>query len=177
MLYKEYWDNCLSVAEIKEKYNYNGSTEKLVQTIKRLGINLRNYSDCAKNALLNNRVKIVPFESQQFKTGIHTSWNDKHFFLRSSYEFDFAEQLDKQQIDYEVEWCRIKYWDSVSNTYRVAIPDFYVPSTNTIYEIKSRGSFIKQNMIDKFNEYQKLGFNTILVYEKKEYTFEEMQNY
>lgn len=41
---------------------------------------------------------------------------------------------------------------------RVAIPDFYLPETNEIIEIKSSWTFDKQNMKDKFIAYKKLGY-------------------
>lgn len=177
LLYKEYWDNCLSVAEIKEKYQYPYIANRLYMVMKRMNIQIRDLSEAIKNTIYQGITNIPqPTKNYRYKHGIHISWNNKQFFLRSSYEFEFAKQLDEKQIEYEVEWCRIKYWDSELNTYRIAIPDFYIPSTNTIYEIKSSWTFIKQNMLDKFKEYKKLGFNVVLVYEKKEYSFEEMIN-
>jgi len=51
------------------------------------------------------------------------------------------------------------------NKQRVAIPDFYLPETNTIVEVKSKWTFDKQNMIDRRNAYLKLGYNFKLLYE------------
>ena len=58
-------------------------------------------------------------------------------YLRSSYEFDYAKILDSQKIEYEVETIRLEYYDSQRKTNRIAVPDFYIPSINTIVEIKS----------------------------------------
>ena len=88
--------------------------------------------------------------------------------MRSSYELDYAKQLDEQQIDYEVEFKHIKYWDSQKEEYRCAIPDFYLPETNTIVEIKSDYTLDIQNMKDKFKAYKELGYNTKLICEHKE---------
>ena len=41
---------------------------------------------------------------------------------------------------------------------RVAVPDFYLPETNEIIEIKSSWTFDKQNMKDKFIAYKNLGY-------------------
>ena len=43
-------------------------------------------------------------------------------------------------------------------------------------KIKSRITFNKQNMIDKFNEYIKMGFIPILNYENTMFTYDEMLN-
>ena len=74
-------------------------------------------------------------------------------------------------IFYEVEALKISYFDSSSNKIRIAIPDFYIPSTNTIYEIKSSYTFDEQNMKDKFKEYRKLGYTAILNLEHKNIEF------
>lgn len=38
---------------------------------------------------------------------------------------------------FEYETLKIKYYDSSKHKFRCAIPDFYLPKTNTIVEIKS----------------------------------------
>lgn len=63
---------------------------------------------------------------------------------------------------------RIQYFDTQKNKQRIAIPDFYLPETNTIVEIKSSWTLDIQNMKDKFIAYKKLGYNTKLIYEHKE---------
>ena len=97
--------------------------------------------------------------SYKYKTGWHTTWDGKEVYLRSSYEFNFAEQLDSQCIKYDVEALKIKYYDTQKAQYRCAIPDFYIYDTNTIVEIKSSWTLDKQNMIDKFIAYKQLGYN------------------
>ena len=71
-------------------------------------------------------------------------------------------------IDYEIESIRVEYWDSQKNSYRVAIPDFYIPSENLIIEIKSEWTYDKINMIDKKREYDKHGFRFKLILEHNE---------
>ena len=52
---------------------------------------------------------------------------------------------------------------------RVAIPDFYLPETNTIVEIKSNYFYDEQNMLDKHKEYKRHGYNFKLILEREEY--------
>ena len=103
-----------------------------------------------------------------YKDCWHITWNNKEVYLRSSYELDYAKELDKQQIDYEVEFKYIKYWDSQKQEYRCAIPDFYIPKDNMIVEIKSSYTLNKQNMKDKMKAYKELGYNFKLICDHKE---------
>jgi hypothetical protein len=107
---------------------------------------------------------------------LHTTWDDNEVFLRSSYEFEYAEILDKQKIHYEVESLRIKYFDTLDNCVRIAIPDFYIPSTNTIVEIKSEYTTNSINMRDKFKAYNELGYNAKLILEHKEVDIENIKD-
>ena len=103
----------------------------------------------------------------KFNSQWHKSWSGKDVYLRSSYELDYAKYLDKQKINYDVECLRILYYDNSSNNYRIAIPDFYLPDSNTIVEIKSQYWLNESNMKDKSVEYKKLGFNFQLIVEGK----------
>ena len=75
--------------------------------------------------------------------------------------------LDKQHIDYEVESLRIEYYDNTKKCYRIAIPDSYIPSTNTIVEIKSNYTLDIENMKDKKKSYEQLGYNFKLIVDNK----------
>jgi hypothetical protein len=88
--------------------------------------------------------------------------------LRSSYESDYASYLDKNKIVYEVESLRINYYDSQERKERIAIPDFYLPESNTIVEIKSSWTLDVINMIDKVKAYKENGYNFKLILEHKE---------
>lgn len=117
--------------------------------------------------------KNKPFESNNYhyKHGFHITWFGTIVFYRSSYELDYCNQLDNQKIKYDMESMRIKYWDSVQQKERVAIPDFYLPESNTIIEIKSVFTYNKQNMIDRSIQYQNLGYKFKLILEHQEYDF------
>lgn len=178
LLYKEYYDNLLSPKDIAKKYNYNKNFENILHILKSFGFETRNSSTSAINACLNGKLntKIKHVSDYQFKHGWHITWDGKKIYYRSSYELDYAKKLDNKKISYEVEYFRIKYWDTIKNRYRVAIPDFFIISENKIVEIKSKITFIKQNVIDKFTEYIKFGITPILLLENKEYSFEELKD-
>ena len=48
----------------------------------------------------------------RFKDEFHITWDNREVYLRSSYETDFANELDSKQIYYEVESLKIKYFDT-----------------------------------------------------------------
>lgn len=171
LLLKEYYDNNLSPNDIAIKYSYNKKSENILHVLKSFNIKTRNLSESESNARLQGKCNalITKVNKYQFKHGWHTTWNNKKIYYRSSYELNFAKKLDRQSINYECEFFRIKYWDSQKNKYRVAVPDFYIPLENKVYEIKSKVTFDKINMIDKFNEYNKIGLIPILILENIEY--------
>lgn len=109
------------------------------------------------------RLGIPP--NYMFKDGYHITWDNRQVYLRSSYEFDFAKMMDEKKILYEVEKFRIVYFDTQQQKERIAIPDFYLPETNTIIEVKSSWTFDKQNMTDKRAAYRALGYDFRLWYE------------
>ena len=91
-------------------------------------------------------------------------------FYRSSYELKYFQKLDQQKIPYKVEAFRIKYWDSQLSKFRIAVPDIYLPENHKIIEIKSIFTYDKQNMVDRSNEYLKLGYDFALILDQKEFT-------
>ena len=137
-----------------------GSAKHGNTIFKTLNISGRNLSEAVSNAFLQGKMK--PHE------GWYKTWNKKEVYLRSSYEVEYAKKLDKQKINYEVENLHIKYLNTQDNKYHCAIPDFYIPSTNTIVEIKSFWTLDIQNMKDKFMAYKELGYKCKLILEHKE---------
>lgn len=168
VLIEDYWDNEMSRCDIMEKYNINKKSNGSVgHILKILGIDTRSIGEsihiCWKNGKASND-NIY----NQYKCGWHRTWNDRDVFYRSSYELDYAKQLDEQQIDYDMENLRILYWDSREHRQGVAIPDFYLPESNTIVEIKSDYTYDEQNMRDKIKSYKEHGYQYKLILEKKE---------
>ena len=168
VLYREYWVNNLSLAELCEKYG-NINYTSFMNIMDCLGIKRRSLSESIRNAHLTGRLVIHDTSKSIFNnSGHHISWEGIDVFLRSSYEFDYANYLDDNKIRYSVESIRIMYHDSILSLDRVAVPDFYLPDTNEIIEIKSDYTLNIQEMLDKFDAYKKLGYNPRLILEHEE---------
>ena len=166
ILYNLYWIEHKSSTEICKIYNYPNVGNLTAKVFSYLNIPSKSCHEANKENILEGRNKHS--SCPRYKQQWYTTWNNKEVYLHSSYELDYAKELDKQKIDYEVEFLRIKYFDSQKQEYRCAIPDFYIPSTNTIIEVKSSWTFNKQNMKDKMKVYLDLGYNFKLIYEHKE---------
>lgn len=135
---------------------------------------VRTKSDGRKNALLQGRSKICV--SPQYESGQHISWDGKTYNYRSSWEREYMETLDVQKIRYEYEPFGIQYWDSEKSKARVAFPDFYLPETRELVEIKSSWTIQGklQELKDKFKRYKELGFIPVLLLDKKEQDIEKI---
>lgn len=166
ILYNLYWNEHKSSSEICKIYNYPNIGNLTAKLFTYLNIPSKTSKQATKENYLEGRIKVI--SCPNYKQQWHTTWNGKEVYLHSSYELDYAKELDEQQIDYEVEYFRIKYWDSQRKDYRCAIPDFYIHSTNTIIEIKSEYTLDKQNMKDKMKAYLDLGYNFKLICDHKE---------
>lgn len=152
-----------------ELFSYTSGSANFMKIIKSLNIESKSHNEAVANAWMLGRIQPVNFEGNyQYECGWHTTWDNKEVYLRSSYELEYAQELDSKQTKYDVESLRIKYFDTKENIYRCAIPDFYLPDTNTIVEIKSTWTYDEQNMKDKFKAYKELGYNTKLILDKKE---------
>ena len=163
LLYDLYWNKGYSSEDLGKLFKYKNTNHIVQDIFVYMNIPKRNLSEANKNAILNPNKFINKLQNNNYKCQWHTTWNNKEVYLRSSYELDYAKELDIQKIDYEVEFKRIKYWDSQRNEYRCAIPDFYIPSQNLIIEIKSSWTLDKQNMKDKIKAYKDLGYNFKLI--------------
>lgn len=169
-LYNLYWKQNMSGLQIAELYNYKNGHNLTQKIFKYLNIPTRaKSSEFTKNAVFTGRLDHSKVLCDNiYKSTWYNTWDNKNVYLRSSYEIDYAKELDKQHILYEVEYLRIRYFDTIKEIYRIAIPDFYLIDTNTIVEVKSNYTLDIQNMKDKFNEYKKLGYNVKLILEHKE---------
>ena len=169
-LYDLYWNKKMSGLQIAEMYGYKNGHNLTQKIFKYLNIPTRSEPEMfTQNAVLTGRLDHSNiFNKSIYKAGWYKTWDNKNVYLRSSYEQDYAKKLDEQKILYEVENLHIKYFDSIKKIYRIAIPDFYLPSTNTIIEIKSNYTLNLQEIKDKFYEYKKLGYNIKLILEHKE---------
>lgn len=164
LLKKEYFENNLTLGEIRDKYKIQYNT--VFFYFRKNGIRLRNFGEAGSLAYLLG--KISPQSNGCFKREWHETWDGKTVYLRSSYESNYAKELDDYKIKYEIETIRINYFDTIKQKNRTAIIDFYLPDLNMLVEIKSNWTLELQNMKDKFKEYKKLGYKTKLIVDGKE---------
>lgn len=172
-LEKDY-KNHINSDELSEKYKYTSGLANFHKVLKSLGIKTRSIREANKESQFFHPYSATYSCNPKFVEGWHKSWDGNDFYLRSSYEFDFAKELDEKKIPYKVEEFRIRYFDTNKKEYRCAIPDFYLPITNEIVEIKSDWTLDLQNMKDKFKEYKRLGYKPKLILEHKETDIETL---
>ena len=134
---------------------------------KKHGTSLRSMSGASQNALLTHRSNLPTKQSLSYKQQWHSTWDGKRVFLRSSYELEFAKQLDKAQTPYEVEFKRIPY-KHPDGSMKIAIPDFFLPLTNEIVEIKSSWTLNSDEMRAKKTKYLRMGYSFRLIVDKVE---------
>ena len=77
--------------------------------------------------------------------------------------------LDSLKWMYQYEQLRIPYFDTIRNRIVVSKPDFYIPEKNLIVEVKSHYTYKYQVMVDRMNEFHRLGYNFKLVLDYVEY--------
>ena len=164
------------------KNDYNKNPNKCIHCGKELDWEHRNNKFCSSSCSASvsnlgkarnpNGINGLVKGSQKSVVGKniinHISWDKKEFKFRSSHELDFAKKLDANKTHYEVENLKIKYFDSEKHKYRFAFPDFYLPDTNEIIEIKSDFTLVIQEMIDRFKAYKEAGYSVKLILEHKE---------
>lgn len=163
LLYSLYHIRCESMLTIMKMFDIPSS--KTMDTLFKLfDIESRSFSEALANGVEQNRV-ILPQDASKYpyKQGWHTTWDGKQIYYRSSYELDYARSLDGNKIVYDTECMRLKYFDTQKSKYRIAVPDFYIPSQHKLVEIKSTYWYDAINMSDKSKEYRKLGFDFLLI--------------
>lgn len=162
-----YFVQKLSAPEIWKRTGVNFRTMR--DLFRENNLKTRNLSEGGRVAVETGRLKLPVFgEGYQYKHGWHETWEGKKAYYRSSYELEFAQELDKQRIPYEMESQKIRYFDTEKKVERTAIPDFYLPETNELVEIKSIHTYGEQNMKDRFKAYREHGFKPKLYLERKE---------
>lgn len=156
---------------------FNIDDNSVAHIIRRAGGEVRNLKESQFNAIECNRGSVNNIiKSNVYKTGIHETWDGKKFFFRSSYEENYMLDLDSKKIRYEYEPFNIKYYNNKLQEYRYARPDFYLPDTNEIVEIKSIWTLSGkiEEMKDKFKRYKELGYNPVLILEKKKISLDDL---
>ena len=157
---------------IKEFDNTFKTPEALLHLLKNVGIKTRGLSESEIIAWCDDE----NFKSKtktKYVCGYFDTWFGTKVYLRSSYEFDYAKILNEKRIHYGVESIRVKYFNSKTNSIRVAIPDF-VLETNEIVEVKSTYTLDIQEMKDKKKAYESLGYKFKLILEHKEVNIDDL---
>lgn len=174
LVYNLYWVEGYSRLDLGKRFNYSNNLMPSKILKNSLEIPTRTLSEAVQNSIQLN--KYDPPNSTKFLSQTYTTWTGDVVFLRSSYEKIFAEKLDSSKILYRVEYLRVEYYDSQKDRIRVAVPDFYLPDTNEIIEIKSDFTLDIQEMRDKFSAYRNLGYFPKLVLENEEIDLENLEN-
>lgn len=170
-LYDLYWNQKIIGRNFSEKFNYHRS---ITDIFKIFDIPIRTASERVRESLLQSNSQRKIQRHYQYHCENHLSWENKTFFLRSSFEIDYANYLDKNKISYEVEKIRIPYFDQRREEERIAIPDFYLPATNELVEIKSPYSLDPLELQSKFLKYHEEGYKVKLIFCGKETTIEKI---
>lgn len=164
ILSSEYLIKGESMLTIMKKYNIPSSrTMDILFNL--FNIESRSFSNAVGNAVKQKRLNPG---YRDFQHIYHKTWYGEEVYLRSTYELEYAKQLDKEKELYYTESIRIKYYDSKLQKYRIAIPDFYLPHKNMLVEIKAKYWYDEENMNDKKAEYKKNGYNFKLILDKEE---------
>jgi len=93
------------------------------------------------------------------------SWKKVHYgnkILRSNWEKETAQFLDKHHMLWLYEPFVVPYYDSSRQIRANTIPDFYLPKFNTIIEVKSNAYFNSIKTKDKLIALRKAGYNVLL---------------
>ena len=174
-LYDLYYNKKLSCKDIIQQYGI-ANDRNMDSLFNLCGIKRRNLSEARYNALKTNK-SIMPqpnndgeiIRRMNFRHGWHTSWEGNEIYYRSSYELDYMKALDEAKVSYQGEnYLKFEYYDTQMQKMRIALPDFYLPESNTIVEIKSCFTYNPQNMIDKVKAYKEAGYNFKLILDHKE---------
>lgn len=174
IIYNFYQEHNSNSKLLTKTFGYTSGAANFQKILKSLGIQSKNIKQATIDSYLNGNS--VVSDSIYFNCSWHTTWDGKEVYLRSSYELDYAKELDDKQIIYEVECLRIKYFNTSKNEYHCAIPDFFLPDTNEIVEIKSTWTLKGkvQEMKDKFKEYINLEYKPKLILEHQEISIDNL---
>jgi len=127
------------------------------------GIVKRSQSDSVSLSFMNAdpQARVTSYDA-----GYHTDWQGNSHYLRSSFEFDLARDLDSRKVKYETEVIRIRYFDTQKGIFRTGVPDFYLPDYSMIIEVKSSYFYDYVNLQDREKELRRLGFKFVVCLDK-----------
>jgi hypothetical protein len=157
-----------SIEKRKERLNKMADTLVLLGKQKKLPI--QNMTEGQKKIFGQKISKKLREGIKSGRIKLSKSWKKilyKNLNLRSEWEKIVAEFLDKNGFFWEYETKKIPYWDNDRKLEAKTIPDFYIPSINTIIEVKSNTDFKSNKTKDKIHGIKEQGFKTLLVGRKE----------
>ena len=166
-IYDCYINKHMSSPDIAKIFDINWVSVMFL--LKKFKIDKRNKSESAIYTMINHPDCKTFNGYTGYHCGYHTSWEGKTFWYRSSYELDYAKELDEKKIRYEVESIRMIYWSSILDRQKLMVCDFYLPDTNTVVEVKSDFTYIEKDWKDRIAVLVAAGYTPSLLLEHQFY--------
>ncbi|MDP2908122.1 MAG: hypothetical protein Q8O03_09405 [Nanoarchaeota archaeon] len=171
---RKLWNEGTHPRQLESRDERRKRLDKMAKTLRMLGnkgkLPIQNMTE-------EEKIQLGKKISKTLREGIRTGriklvkgWKKvpyKNMILRSYWEKAVAEFLDRTGFKWEYETLKLDYWDSERKLKANTFPDFYIPSINTIIEVKSNGEFRSQKTKDKMKSIKNQGFNFILVGKKE----------
>lgn len=168
------WKEGKHPLQSKSKEELNIIKNKISNTLKNIAdrgeLPIQNFS-LEKKKLIAQKV------SEKLREGIKTgriklspSWKKVEYkdkILRSYWEKQTAEFLDKHNLKWEYESLILPYYDTSRDLVAYTIPDFYLPDYNAVIEVKSNGLLNSPQTMDKMDGINNLGYRTFLFGKKQ----------
>lgn len=167
---RKLWETGNHPRQLESREKRRERLNKMADTLRKLGkegkLPVQNLTEEQKKRRSNRISKKL---REGLKTGrikLSKAWKKvpyKKLTLRSYWEKIVAEFLDRNKFCWEYKTKRIPYWDTERKIEAVTIPDFYIPETNTIIEVKSNAEFNSQKTRDKIVGIKNKGFDVFLI--------------
>ena len=122
----------------------------------------RRMSIALRKAVAEGRVKP---NLKGFKTP-YTKRDGESIILRSKWEAEVAQLLDRLNIPWQYEPFYVKYFNTEKRLMSNTLPDFYLPDQNLIIEVKGASIDLPKTK-DKIRWLHKQGYNVILLGRKE----------
>lgn len=177
LLYKVYYEDKRSFNEIEEMFNFHSintplSMLKLVGFEKRRGL-----KEAVINSYITGRSTLTsPDRNYKYAHG----WIETKFgkvYYRSNYELALINILVEKNLEFSLNQFSINYISSKDNLLHKAYPDFKIDRLNLIIETKSAFNYNEQDIIDRYKEIKKLGYDFIILEVKGHYLYNGKRNY
>lgn len=91
------------------------------------------------------------------------SQKENSYYYRSSYELEFSNFLNSENIDFTLNEFKIKYKSSVDGLFHTGYPDFFLPQFNLVVEMKSNRNYDEQNLKDRFEVIKNMGYDFLVL--------------